>query len=365
MKYLLLLLTTLALLIASFSISPNDEEVKAIEETDSVCDVHTEKNSVYYWKTKFHLDSADLSFVRKHNIGRIYLRMFDVSKEVYPTSLSDRAVPNATVRIDYEDYELLKDSLLDLEFVPVIYITLDALKAMSEHEGVLAANIVTRIKNMCSYNSIPNVNEIQLDCDWTNSTRQSFFNLCDSVKHEISKLDLPWRISSTIRLHQLSQDAPPVNSGVLMVYNTGSFTNPDASNSIIDASDVKPYLRYLSSYPLHLDIAYPTYSWQLLFHNRSFVGLINNLDLTDEKLFARLSDNIYKAKKDIPYKNMVIHEGDEIREETSAFNDVNIVRTMIEKRYANHQHSNILYHLDLKNLNKYSDYEIDILLSTY
>lgn len=229
---------------------------------------------------------------------------------------------------------------------------------MKGHEGVLASNIVKRIRNMCEYSELPNVRELQLDCDWTVSTESSFFSLCDSVRHNITDLNLPWRLSSTIRLHQLSRKAPPVDGGVLMVYNTGNFNDPDTDNSIIDPSDVKPYLKHLAGYPLHLDVAYPTYSWQLLFHRRQFVGLINGINLSDTAKFDRTGQNQYTAKRDIPYNNRIIRTGDIIRQELSSFSNIEEVKKLIEERLAGRPHSNILYHLDSNNLSKYSDDEI-------
>lgn len=325
--------------------------------------VHKELNSVYYWKTVFHLDGADIAFIKKHDIERIYLRMFDVSEDTNARAIDEKAVPNASIRIDYPDNYLLEDSLSDKEFVPVVYITLNALKAMKGYEGVLARNIVTRVRNMCEYNDIPNVSELQLDCDWTKSTEKSYFALCDSVKLGITDLQLPWRLSSTIRLHKLSKDVPPVDNGVLMVYNTGSFNDPDASNSIIDAKDIEPYLKHLSNYPLHLDVAYPTYSWQLLFRKRQFIGLLNGLNLTDTTQFSSRGGNLFVAKRDIPYNDRLILKGDMVRQEKSEFEDISTVKRMIDSKLSNREHSNILYHLDSKNLSKYSDNEINKILS--
>lgn len=325
--------------------------------------IHDELNSVYYWKTVFHLDSADLSLIMRHDIERVYLRMFDVSEDAYSSAINEKAVPNASVKIDDYDYIMLRDSLSDKEFVPVVYITLDALKAMTGHEGILASNIVTRVRNMCQYNGLPNVREIQLDCDWTASTESLFFNLCDSVRQVITELQLQWRLSSTIRLHQLSRKAPPVDSGVLMVYNTGSFNNIDTENSIIAVTDVKPYLKYLPTYPLHLDVAYPTYSWQLLFRKRKFIGLLNGLNLTDTTQFVRRRHNVYVAKQDIPYNDRIIRYGDMIREEASSFKEISAVKVLIEKHMSKYQHSNILYHFDSNNLSKYTSDEIDNIFS--
>lgn len=324
--------------------------------------VHDECNSVYYWKTVFNLDSADRAFLDRHEIGRVYMRMFDVVEDPRTSYPAWRTEPNASLKIDYDVYRLLTDSLTEMEFVPVVYITLDALKAMKDHEGVLASNIVTRVKNMCSYNEVPNVAELQLDCDWTKSTEGLFFELCDSVKADIAEAGLPWRLSSTIRLHQLSGAVPPVDNGMLMVYNTGNFNDPDAANSIIDVKDVEPYLKHLGSYPLHLDVAYPTYSWQLLFHDRKFMGLLNGLDLQDTTRFEPGARNTYTVRKDIPYGDRILRRGDRIRSEMSDYEGVMRVKDLIESRLNGRAHSNTLYHLDSKNLSTYSPDEIDKML---
>lgn len=311
------------------------------------------------------LDSANRSFLKKHDVGRIYLRMFDVVEDPEAGTVTDyRVVPNASMRFGMPEYEMFDDSLANLEFVPVVYITLEALKASKGEEGRLAANIVERVKNMCRYHDLKNVGELQLDCDWTASTENSFFTLCDSVRTRMAHFSLSWSLSSTIRLHQLSRKVPPVDRGVLMVYNTGNFNDPDGYNSILSLRDIKPYLKSLSRYPLHLDVAYPTYSWQLLFRDRKFVGLIDGLDLEDTDRFVRKSENVFVAINDIPYNNRVIRQGDVVREENSSFQEVDAVRRLIEQRLSGRPHANVLYHLDSDNLSNYSPYEINTLFKT-
>lgn len=328
--------------------------------------VHPEKNAVYYWKTTFNTDSADCNLLLRHKIGRVYMRMFDVVADIYPydNKVENRVVPNASIRI-CDPRNRLAEDLAKIEFVPVVYVTLEALKAMKGHEGKLASNIVTRVRNMCEYNGLRHVSELQLDCDWTPSTENSFFSLCDSTRRILQTPEYGWTLSSTIRLHQLARKVPPVDRGVLMVYNTGSFDNPDAANSIIDADDVRPYLKRLSSYNLHLDVAYPTYSWQLLFRDRRFAGLMANVELTDTSAFTRReASNVYMARRDVPYHNTVIYAGDIVRAETSSFDDIIRVKGMIEQCLSNRPHSNILYHLDFENLSKYTPNEINKILST-
>lgn len=148
-----------------------------------------------------------------------------------------------------------------------------------------------------------------------------------------------------------------------MVYNTGNFNDPDAANSIINAADVAPYLKHLDNYPLHLDVAYPTYSWQLLFRKRRFIGLLNGLELSDTTRFDRRNANVYIARHDMPYGERIIRAGDMVRLEESTFSDIATVKAMVEKHLSDHRHSNILYHLDNNNLSKYSADEIDRIFS--
>lgn len=59
---------------------------------------------------------------------------------------------------------------------------------------------------------------------------------------------------------------PPVDYGVLMVYNTGDPRRFAERNPILDIRDVKPYVRHLADYLLPLAAAYPVYLWQRHIH---------------------------------------------------------------------------------------------------
>ena len=56
-------------------------------------------------------------------------------------------------------------------------------------------------------------------------------------------------------------EAPPVDYGALMIYNTGDPRKWEERNPILDYRDVYPYLNYLDSYPLPLAAAYPVFQW--------------------------------------------------------------------------------------------------------
>lgn len=354
MRYFHLLLIASVLLLASCA-----------REQTSRRFSHEECNGIYYWKTTIDIDDSLINILNDHDIKHLYIRMFDVVANEVPGE--DTVVPNASLQFRRSEkyiYGNWTDSLnVKALFTPTVFITVDALSCMQGRQKEWAEKIVTRSLNMCTFNDIQNIEGLQLDCDWTASSESSFFSLCDTVR-QVLKQKLPGaKLSSTIRLHQLGSKAPPVDYGVLMLYNTGAFNDPDTRNSIIDKATIEPYLKHLSAYPLHLDIAYPTYSWYLLFRHRQFMGLIREVNLADSATFTRVEEDIYKVKNPILNGNIRLEKGDIIRRECSRFDEVSAVKAMIEKRLKGKPHSNILYHLDYNNLSKYSNYEIDSLYS--
>jgi len=314
---------------------------------------------IYYWKTVMTLDSADMSFLRRHHIEKMYLRMFDVTPGHDAASGEDAVVPNASLTVTDAAFDTIRSGMSHMQFVPVVYITLEALKKMAGNEDRLAADIVERVRNMCSYNGLRNVAELQLDCDWTASTEQQFFDLCRHTAAQIREQGLDWALGSTVRLHQLGGKEPPVDRGVLMVYNTGDFRNPDEPNSIISLENVAPYLKHLPSYRLPLDVAYPAYSWQLLFRDRRFIGLMNGVDISDTCRFRRTGPCSYIAETDVPYGDMTIRQGDVVRCEQASYDMIIRVKRAVEAHMGRRSHGYVLYHLDSSNLSKYTDNEID------
>lgn len=330
----------------------NTKAENATQSTDRNVFYHEDHNSIYYWKTTLDPTPGDSLFLRNHNIRRAYIRMFDIVPDHSPIAM-DAVVPNATI--------VVRDTLPVSEVVPVVYITDEAIKSMKGQEGMWAQKIAQRVANMCSYNDFGRLREIQLDCDWTAETRDSFFELCDSLRSSVRRINPDGGVSATIRLHQLAQSPPPVDYGVLMLYNTGSFSNPDTENSIISVDDVKPYLKNLKTYGLHLDFAYPTYGWNLVFRDNMFLGLLRD-DLSSlNGSLKRTAPNKHKLTRDIIIGEMSLHKGDEIRHEDSAYAVVSQVKQLIEQAVGNKPHSNILYHYDAENLSGYTDAEITAL----
>ena len=287
-------------------------------------------NAIYYWKTTFALDSTERDFLQRHNIKRIYLRMFDVAAELNLDTDGYEAVPIATTR--FPDENKSAESVPEgIEIVPTVYITLDALRTMQGEEAKYAKLIVERLRAMASYNKCGKIREMQFDCDWTASTRTSFVKLCSAARERLHVDTIA--LSATIRLHQLTEKAPPVDCGVLMLYNTGALKNPDTRNSILDIADVRPYLRKRKC-NIPLDYAYPTFGWGVLFHNGKFQRIVSRPEVES------------------------LDDGDTIRIERPTADEILEIKSLVEKKLGAPSHRNILYHLDNEQLKYCTDNEI-------
>ena len=204
-----------------------------------------QSNGVYYWRTDLHLDSTERAFLKQHHINKVYCRYFDVVMSDDGTEPK----PNATIAFT--------DTLpAGIELIPTVYITEDC---MHKPHKDLAEKLVKRIMQMNETNHIGNVHEIQIDCDYTSKSRATYYQFLEQVRHHLSPAS--YHLSTTIRLHQLSMPVPPVDYGVLMVYNTGDPRKWQERNPILDYRDVYPYLNKLAQYQLPLAAAYPVYQW--------------------------------------------------------------------------------------------------------
>lgn len=199
-------------------------------------------NSIYYWRTELRLDSTERDFLAKYHIRKMYCRYFDVviNRE------GDGPVPNATISFSSSFPQ-------DVEVVPTVYITENC---MHEWHESLAEKLVQRIRQMNETNDIEGVREIQIDCDYTMKSLNTYYQFLSEIKEAWGQ-----QLSTTIRLHQLSMKAPPVDYGALMLYNTGDPRKWVERNPILDIRDVSPYLKRLNDYPLPLAAAYPVFSW--------------------------------------------------------------------------------------------------------
>lgn len=241
------------------------------------------RRSVYCWQTTFAPnDSAVAAFIRHQRITRIYLRYFDV------VMTNGTPMPNASVNV-------VGRVPKGVTVTPVVYITNDCMKAIGQNHTEatdLANKILRRVGQMTSTLQLGPVSELQIDCDWTVSTRRTYFDFLSVLRDLAHEQHL--RLSTTIRFHQLTQPVPPADRGVLMAYNTGDVRDISNRYPILNIADVKPYLRYLATYRLPLSTAYPIFSWRVLFRGGHFVGILHSDDdypiLPGDKIVRRAAD---------------------------------------------------------------------------
>jgi hypothetical protein len=255
----------------------------------------------------------------------------------------------------------------NLEVIPTVYITYESLRQLDEmgfyDYKSYVDRILKRIESMSSYYELPNVKEVQFDCDWTQSTRWTYKHICEYAKEKLNAKGL--KFSITLRLHQMRDDyTMPADRGVLMLYNTGSFKNPNTVNSILTYNDAEPYIRS-HSIPYPVDYAYPTYSWSLLYRNNEFKCIIRNIDLNDEVLYEKIDYNKYRVTRPVTVGDVSLEKGDVIRHETSEFKEIERVKSDLSRRHNMKNSRQIIYHLDSTNLSNYTDDEIKYMLLAY
>ena len=318
-------------------ISCKESKKQAAENSRPKVSVESYDRGIYHWKTTFEISAEDSTFLQEHNIKRLYVRMFDVGMERNETNDSLEVVPLGTTRFKSAFPK-------NCEFIPTVYITQEALKAYCYGEWKLAELIVTRVKAMASWNELGNFSELQFDCDWTAGTRKSFERLCEATQKILIKDGIV--LSGTIRLHQLEEATYPFDRGVLMLYNTGSFVNPNTTNSILDYDDVYKYLsskgrisNFLKARETNcqkIDVAYPTFNWGVVFDNNGqFKRLVRDVDSYSPEL------------------------GEQLRVEKSDYKEIDRVKVLVDSLLCPAINGNIIYHLDSRNLKNYSCDEIE------
>ena len=265
--------------------------------------------SFYYWRTVFDLSSADLDYLCKLRVGKLYVKFFDV--DWFDSSLRG-AFPVAPVRF-------ASKFPANMEIVPTVFLTNATMRRIPPNDiPTLAEQITQKIQRMAKAANLPPFREIQLDCDWTGATRAAYFTLLQ----DIVDLTQPQQIaiSATIRLHQIEYDdsigVPPIARGMLMCYNMASPKDADAQNAIFDLESVGNYLRNVRRYPLPLDVALPLFSWGAVYRRERFIMLINNARPSDFKgrsEFERDEDGMFAAKQDAIIRGQDVFKGERVR----------------------------------------------------
>lgn len=261
----------------------------------------------YEWRSDATYAPDDLQRLADLRIDRLYLRLFDVQLNEAGTA----PVPISVAHLE-------PGPVPGIEIIPTVYVTNEVMKRVMNDAQLseLASNIARKIESRMDALGSPNFAEVQIDCDWTASSKTAYFNLLRELKTELPD----HLLSCTIRLHQIryrvETGIPPVDRGMLMAYNVGRVTDPEETNSIFTEEEVMKYLGTLDEYPLPLDAALPVFSWGVRFHFGNYAALIDNIDhetLRQNRSFEQIDEHLFRALRSATLNGTEIAPGDIIR----------------------------------------------------
>ena len=213
----------------------------------------TPARAFYFWRTVLALSDAERAALT--GVSRLYVRMFDVGADGALLGKITGTAPSG------------------LDIVPVVFLANDVFKHPPPE---LAATVYTEMMARArALGATPQ--ELQLDCDWSDATRDAYFAFLTEL-HRLANLPL----SATIRLHQVKYrertGVPPVQRGMLMFYNMGKFSADPTMRAIFDEASARKYLGRVDEYPLVLDVALPIWSWVVHLRVDRVVGLLQSTD---------------------------------------------------------------------------------------
>jgi hypothetical protein len=298
---------------------------------------HGKSISFYHWKSKAQFSEKIENVLTETKSTKIYMHYFDVEQINNPTYYDNGVYPNYVIK-------QVDSSFIDFDIVPVVYITNQVFK--SENLDVL--DLSTSIKDLIHQISLKHfnreINTIQIDCDWSQSTKHAYFYFLETLKKD-------FEIDVTIRLHQVkykeNTGVPPVSHGTLMLYNMGDFKKEN-ENSILESKIVEQYIHPSTNYPLDLHLGLPIFSQTILANTdneyKIIKGVNRNLYETDQH-FEQLENNLFKVVSDTLYKGFHLTQGFTLKLEEISSNQVMASYNHINKSELNIDEI-IFYHLD-------------------
>lgn len=334
--------------------------------------------SYYYWRSGNAISSVEKAFLRENNISKLYVRAFDVDWNEVQGS-----IPIFGNDIDYFNRQLNVYDSLKVSIVPVIFITnktfqkIDSADIPTLAQRVLrrglpafdSADIIAE-KNYGSNRSGPFPAEIQFDCDWTVSTAKKYFYFLQTVRSLL--LQKNTLLSATIRLHQFKYPektgVPPVDRGILMVYNVNSATEHSSVNSIFDNNKAGLYFTKNKKYALPLDFALPAFSWSIVFRKGKFYQIENALskETLDTCQFLSAGKNgFYQVLQDTVFRNLFLRPGDEIKAETVGNTELQQAAKLARKAIDTDSFSVSLFELSENEIKNYSHETINSVYNSF
>ncbi len=302
----------------------------------SCSDKNHHPHTFYYWKTRLSLDTGEKKALEESSVPFLYTRFFDVDK------VNGKFRPLGIITKD-------PSFVTGKQIVPVVFIT-NRTFFQVQHNDIarLAKSVNDLIGKKVLQCRLSVHREIQIDCDWTEGTRDDYFLFLKELRKISGK-----EITCTLRLHQVKDKArtgiPPVDKVYLMCYSTSSPLENSNKNSILDVALLKNYLARIGEYPIRtVEIALPIYSWGIVTNHLGKHRLINGLSEDDlnHPGIRKMSRNEAEVLKDGFYFGHYLNKGFRIKVEAISDKERRQVISFLDKKLP---HFTVLYYqLDRK-----------------
>lgn len=295
----------------------------------------------YYWKRSLEINEVEKNYLDELKTETLYVRYFDVI-----SNYDNKIVPNAKI--------LIPDSLkINQSITPVIFIDNNVFYNQDVDVDRLVDQMTYLIKQINKYMGAKINKEIQIDCDWTPTTKDAYFKFLVALKNTTQE-----KVSCTLRLHQIKDyqttGIPPVDKGFLMCYATTSPKEDTTENSILDINLLKNYTANIEQYPLEFDVILPLFSWGVVKNHKNQIKLINALNINDiQEYVEKTGENVYKVKEDFFYKGLYINKDFTIRVEKVSPKLLDEAKSYLGSKLAK-PFTLVYYHLDEDLLSAYS-----------
>lgn len=323
------------------------------------CNQDNIHRSFYYWKSIYCLSDKENQYIHDLGISRLYIRFFDID---WDENIKE-AVPVAKIRFN-------EPILHSCKVIPVVYIVNKVLVNINPSNiEELANRIYKQVEHICKENKIQ-FSELQIDCDWTETTQAKYFNLLKIIKSNLKNENK--LLSATIRLHQVKYKnftgIPPVDRGMLMYYNMGKISDAPDGNSVYNAEDAAKYISSLDEYPLPLDVALPAYSWGIHIRENHVMELlngINNKDFNQNTEFMQIDPYRHKAEKSFYFHGYYFMKDDIVKVEEITPDVCYSAARQLQNKLKKKIQSVAIFHLDSLILTTYEEKDFEKVFDTF
>jgi len=308
------------------------------------------RRAFYFWRTTLALTHAEQKAVNDLGVQRIYVRAFDVAWNDDEKAPKPIGVVRGTAPAG-------------VEIVPVVYIKNDVLTHITAEQAPAVAHAIWLQVAAVEAALGITAPEVQLDCDWTDRTRDRFFALARAVKAESKRT-----VTSTIRLHQIKYrertGVPPVERGTLMFYNMGRFSADPDERMIFDADSAAKYLARIDDYPLPLDVALPIWSWTVHLRDERVIGLMQSTDPAELPALDFLAADAAQPGRFVATRSTFLHgtwlrAGDVLKVEVTGPAETRAAADLLAPHLAPGERTVTLFDLSERNLTRHGTDDLD------